>query len=125
MSKHEAFGEALGRFQPCRISGWSKDTQSGRLKYVDNTCGENVVGAHYGEVDTFFLSENENPGQVGQLQADVSRYALRSRIPGENDNFLNAGGLANLPSERVLAAAAPNDQNFHGTRHWRGRASDR
>ena len=70
---------------------------------------------HHGEVDTFFLSENENPGQVARLQADVSRYALRSRIPGENDNFLNAGGLANLPSERVLTAAAPDDQNFHGT----------
>jgi hypothetical protein len=53
--------------------------------------------------------------KIAGLDRHIFGNLLGSAISWRAKNAIDPGGLLQFPSQRVLTAAAANDENFHGT----------
>jgi hypothetical protein len=77
---------------------------------IHNSTGERVVGADNCKVNLFGNREIPHRRQIGNRQWCIGRSAA---IPGKANDLANSWRLMNFPSQRVLASASSDDQDFH------------
>jgi hypothetical protein len=95
----------LARLKPRHFARWSDDGQAGGAELVDDSFGERGFGSDYGQ------SGMDGLGcfQAGGVQVDAD---LRdSGISGRRVDLVTFFG--ETPGDRMLAAAAADDENFH------------
>jgi tRNA uridine 5-carboxymethylaminomethyl modification enzyme len=95
--------ERLAAFESGGVAGWSDDTESAGAEAVDDAVDERDLGPHDGEV----RSEVVN-GADGDAFGERGHAGIAGR--GEE---LHTGRLGEFPRQRVLPAAAADDEDLH------------
>ena len=114
MALHEVLGEGLGGLEPGAVLRGTEDAQAAVLEDVHDAGGKGVIGADDGEVDLFGLGEPGEGFDIGDGDGKIAAEGLGAGIARGAKEVGHAGRLAQLPTECVLAAAAADDEDFHG-----------
>ena len=115
VAREKILSEGLGAFQHGGRGRRPEHAQSGGPKTVHNTGHQRRLGADDGQNDRPIAHEGFKRSEVFRRDGHVFQFGLarRSGVAGCHVYALDARGLRGLPCERVLAAAAADDQYFH------------
>ena len=119
MPLHEGLGEVLRAFELRRRLRRAEDAQAARAEHVDDAGGQRRLGADDGERDLLLLREvGAAPSRsvIGDVLAARGSSAVPA-LPGATKTVCTRRRLRQLPGQRVLAAAAADDEDFHGAAH--------
>jgi hypothetical protein len=112
---HELLRERLAGLEPRGGARRSEDRDAGRAQDVGDARRQRILGSHDDEVDA--LLRRERAHRVGVARphgGEAGRDALHRGAARRDEHALGARALRDLPGERVLAAAAAEDQDAHG-----------
>jgi hypothetical protein len=115
MAHQEFLGELLAALKARREAARAEAGQAGRLERVDDAEHERSFGSDHGEADVLRTRERHEPGNVhgGDRDIPALRFRRRAGVARRDQDFADARRLRELPGERVLAAAAADDEDFH------------
>src|SRR5690606_8711734 len=105
--------EGLGALQLRGLLRGAEDGQAMGAELIDNARGQRGLGADHGERNAVGLGPLAQRGLVGDGQVAELRIARGAGIARGHEDLLHALGLLEAPGQRVLAAAAADDENFH------------
>ena len=113
MALHKGFGEVFRAFKLRGGAGGAEHRQAGGAEIVHNPRRQRGFRAHQREGDFFGAAKGNQPRvrqerHIAQLWLDG-----RARITGRNKNGFHIGRLRQLPGQRVFAAAAADNEQFH------------
>ena len=91
-----------------------KIAQAVRAEGVDDAGGERRLGPDDRERDRFLARERDEFGNRRRADVDERLLARRARVARRDVHARHARALRELPGERVLAAAAADDEDVHG-----------
>ncbi|MDT4842052.1 hypothetical protein FQZ97_759360 [compost metagenome] len=110
---HERLGKRLGTFQLCGGLGGTEDGQAVRTELVNHTRRQRRLGAHHGERHLLRLCPFAQRNLVGDVEVDEARVARRTGVAGGHEDLAHALVALEFPGQRVFAATAANDEDFH------------
>src|SRR6266851_1420635 len=118
----EIFGVRLRPFQARRGAGGAEASAAFRGEAIDDAGDQRTFGTDDGESDIFARRECEQGVDIVCGNGDIADLGLErgARVARSDEHFMNARRLSALPSQRVFAAAAADDQNFHTSESRRG-----
>ncbi len=114
VAAHERLGEDLGALETRRLLGRTEALDPGAFEPVDEPHAERPLGADDGEVDLLREREGQERLDLLALEVDALRDLGAARVAGSGVELGETRRLRQLPAERVLAAAVPDDEDFHG-----------
>jgi hypothetical protein len=110
---HELPGEGLGAFDLRRRPAGAEDGEPAPLELVPDAEDHRQLGADDGEVRADRLGEVRDFDDVGGVDGDAVGEAGHAGVPGGAVDVLDERALPDLPDERMLTAAIPDDQDLH------------
>ena len=113
---HELLGERLARFEPRRVPAGPEEAPAARLEQVPHPAGERQLRPDDGEVDRFGLDVREQGRRIRDVERTRRCVPSRPRVAGGADHLSDRRLPPQLPRQRVLARAAPDDQHLHRSR---------
>jgi hypothetical protein len=118
MTAEEVFRECLRALQARGQPSRSEAAQAGSFERIRHARHERRLRADDRQRDLFAAREvDQRRGVVrGDIDVDDALLERRPGVAGSNVDLLHARGLRDFPGERVLAAAAAEDENFHGSK---------
>ena len=110
-----AFANDLAAFE---LRGGARRTEDAQWprdpKTIDDAAIERQLGTDDREIDAFAFGKRRERVGSPALIAAIRRDAGDARhCPARTATSLTAGSARQFPGERVLAAAAADDQHFH------------
>src|SRR5437763_9758329 len=81
---------------------------------VDDSRRQRIVRSYHGQSDAVLLREAHQGWQVTRFDRDILADLFGPGISWRTKNAVHAGRLLQFPGERVFAAAAADDEDFHG-----------
>src|SRR5258708_36226356 len=117
----EILGVRLRPFQARRGAGGAEASAASRGEAIDDTGNQRTFGTDDGESDVLTRRECEQGVDIIGRDGDVADLGLErgARVAGSDEHLIYPRRLSTFPSQRVFAAAAADDQDFHrrGSRH--------
>src|SRR5439155_20768975 len=113
---HQFLRENFGGFESCGRFGRPKNAQTFLSKQIDNTGGERVIGADHRQIHMIFLSEANEGCEISYGNRHILSDFGSAGVSRRTKNALCAWRLFQFPCERVFAATAANDKDFHSER---------
>ncbi len=110
---HDALGEDLAALQLGRGARRAEDLEPFRRQFVGDAHRERVLGADDGEVHALFADELHEADEVVRAERDAFGLPRDSGVAGRAIDFLHQRRLGDFPDERMLAAAAADDEDLH------------
>ena len=114
----EFFGEGLGALELCCGTAWPKAAQTGCLESVHHPQHQRRFRTDDRETDAFAARELDQAGDVlgGNRHIAHPRLGGGAGVAGRDQHFGDARRLCAMPSQRMLAATAADDQDFQAAR---------
>src|SRR2546430_8325190 len=113
MVRHETRGERLRALD----RGGRRDRTERREARFDEPIGEpgdeRRLRSHHGQVDPLALGERDEPVERVGGERNARGVARDTRIAGRGEEPLDAWALGDFPGQRVLPAAAADDEDPH------------
>ncbi len=111
----EVLGVRLRPFQARRGAGGAEASAASRGETIGDACDQRTFGADDGESDVLARGECKQGVDIVGGDGNVADLGLerRARISWRDEYLIHARRLRALPGQRVFAAAAADDQNFH------------
>jgi hypothetical protein len=109
---HEGLGEGLGAFQLRCGPGRAEDAKAVGAELVDHASGQRRFRADHGQGHLFLLGPLAQGHHVSQGNVFQPAVQRRAAVAGGHVDGLQPGRLGQLPGQRVLTAAAANDEDF-------------
>ena len=118
MAHHEVFREILGAFELRRLLHRSENAVAGGLHGIDQARGERRLGPDHGQRDIIFF--NKINYLLISIEDDILQPVLArgTGIARRDKHLLHPRRLREFPRQRVLAAAAADDEDFHLICEW-------
>src|SRR5262249_52111106 len=110
----ELLREDLRAFDPRPRGPGAEDEEVRGAQLVGEAEAERLLGADDDEVDGLALRELDEGRDVVRRDGDVRRVLRGAGISRSAQELRSERGLGELPDQRVLAASAADDENFHG-----------
>src|SRR5580658_9907106 len=117
----EILAEGLRSFEARRGPGGPEAGAARRREAIDHTGDQRSFGTHDGEADVLAHRQLQQGVDIVGGNADVAHlgFERRTGVSRSHEHESGAGRLRAPPRERVLAAAAADDQYLHQWRKWR------
>jgi hypothetical protein len=91
----------------------AEDPEPGRAERVDDAGGERRLGTDDRQRDLLLVRERDQVGDVRDRDVGKPGLARGAGVARRDEHLRHARRLRDLPSERVLATAATDDQDVH------------
>ena len=88
------------------------------LKEIDNAVDERRLGADDGEVGMELVGEGQQVVGFGGRRADAGGDLGATGIAGGDDDFSDGRAALEAPGDCMLATAAADNKDFHGSISW-------
>ena len=111
--RHERLREVLRALELRRGLDRAEDREPRGAERVDDARRERRLRTDDGERDLLLAREGDELGDGGQRDVRERRLARRAGVAGRDEHLRHARRLRELPRERVLAAAAADDEDVH------------
>src|SRR5260370_852834 len=111
----EVLGVRLRPFQARRGAGGAEASAASRGETIGDACDQRTFGADDGESDVLARGECKQGVDIVGGGGNVAGLWLArgARLSWRDQYLIHARRLRALPGQRVLAAAAADDQDFH------------
>ena len=111
MALHESLGEILGAFQLRRALRGAENLSPAARKRIDDARGQRRFGPDDRQRDLLSAAQTRR-ARRWSVMSTFSTPSSRAvpALPGATNTLETRGGLRELPGERMLAAAAADDQ---------------
>ena len=110
---HELFGECFGRLDLRRGTCRAENVQALGAKGIDDASGEGRFGSDDCQRDGLAAGECREGIEIGSRIGEASRQFGDAGIARGGEESERGVVLLESPRERVLTAAAPDNQSFH------------
>ena len=113
----EFLGEALAGFKLCGGARGPESSPAAASELVDNAEHQRELRADDGQVGPDLIRHRDHRVQAFQIDGEALGLFGNARVAGCAINFSRSRRLSKFPYERVLAASAAENENFHGAGH--------
>ncbi len=113
VAHHEALGEILGGLELGGGLARAEDAQPGMQEGVDHAGRERPLRPHHGEVDFLLQGKGDQLGNPRDIDVVEPVLARGAGIARRDIDAGDARRLDQLPRQRVFAAAAADNEEFH------------
>ena len=115
VAHQELLGEPLAALEPGGEPARPEAGQSRGFKGVHDTRDQRTFRTDDREPGRFRARERDESGDIRRGHGRIAAFRLECRagVARRDDHFGHARGLRELPGQRVLAAAAADDENLH------------
>ena len=116
----DLLGEGLGGFEAGRLAARAEGADAGGAQRVGDAFGKRSLGAYHHEVDGVLGAEAGDLVAVEDVERDAGRLLGDAGVAGGAPEAVDLRVLGEGPGERMLAAAAAEDEDVHAPLHRRG-----
>ncbi len=114
MTHHEVLGEILGAFQLRGFLRRPENALSRAAHGIDHTRGERRLGPNHCQRHIIFINKINDLLITCQRNIVQSVFTRSAGVTRRDKHFLHQRRLRQFPRQRVFAATAADDENFHG-----------
>ena len=114
----ELLGEALAGFKLRGGAGGTEGAPAALRELVDHAEHQRQLGADHGQVGLDLIGQRHHRVQALHIDGEALGFLGDAGIAGRAIDLASPRRLGKLPDQRVLAAAAAKNENFHGPRHF-------